>query len=82
LTRRRFRDCGADGRLIRDIGHDCEVRGTAAIASSSALRDGAEHRNVAPARASVDAISAADAPPAACDERVGGTRQSGHAQPP
>ena len=82
MTRRRFRDCGADGRLIRDIGHGREVRGTGGNCVIQRCAMAAEHCNRRSGARKRGRDLAADAPPAACDERVGGTRQSGHAQPP
>jgi hypothetical protein len=81
LAARGFRNCGSHSGLIGDIGYGCEMR----FASGNSVVQGsaiaAEHGNRRSSVRKRGCDGAADAPSAPGDERMRGTRQSGHAQP-
>ena len=76
------RDRGTDGGLIRDIGDSGEMRGTGGNGVIQRRAIAAEHGDRRAGLHQRGRDRAADASPAAGDERMRGMRQSGHAQPP
>jgi hypothetical protein len=76
-----FRNRGADGGLIGDIGYGCEMRvaGGNSVVQSCAIA--AKHGNRRSSVRKLGRDGAANASSAPGDERMRGTRQSGHAQP-
>ena len=75
-----FRNRGIDGGLIRDVGDAGEMRGAGGNGVIQRRAVAAEHRDGRSGLRERGRDRAADASPAPGDERMGGTRQSGHAR--
>src|SRR6202035_1679632 len=73
-------DCGTDGGLVRDVSHLGEMRGTCGNRFIQRRAVAADHRDGRARLRERRGNGTADAPPATGDQRMRGTRQSGHAQ--
>jgi hypothetical protein len=70
LPRRGFRNRSTDGRLIRDIGDACEMRGAGGNCVIQCFAIAAEHRDRRARARKRGRNLTADAPPASGDERM------------